>query len=70
MQLVYNFNNDPVKVGDMVTLSDGTEVEVHYFREPHKPESQGKVTVKEHGTTREYYCSIIGAVWKFREDRE
>ena len=55
--------------GDKVTLSNGTEVKVHYFREPHKPGSQGKVTVQEGGSTREYYVSIIGAVWVEREDR-
>jgi len=69
MKLVYNFSNEPVKIGDRAKLSDGTWVTVHYFREPHKPSSQGKVTVQEGGTTREYYVSIIGAVWIEREDR-
>lgn len=69
MQLVYNWNNEPVKVGDRVKLSDDTWVEVHYFRQPYKPNSEGKVTVQQGGTTREYYVSIIDAIWIKREDR-
>ena len=69
MKLVYSINNDPVQLGDLVTLSDGTEVKIHYFRKPHKPESSGKVTVQEHGTTREYFVSVIGAKWIDREDQ-
>jgi len=69
MKLVYNWNNEPVKVGDEVTLSDGKKVKIHYFRQPHKPESSGKVTVQEDGSTREYFVSIIDAVWIDREDQ-
>ena len=69
MQLVYNWNNEPVKLGDRVKLSDSTWAEVHYFRPPHKPNSEGKVTVKQGGQTREYYVSIINAIWIEREDR-
>ena len=68
MKLVYSINGLPVSVGDKVTLSDDVEVTVHYFRQPHKPASSGKVTVMEHGTTREYYVGVIGAKWIERED--
>ena len=69
MKLVYNWSNESVKIGDRVKLSDGTWVEVHYFRPPHKPSSQGKVSVKQGGSTREYYVSVIGATWIEREDQ-
>jgi hypothetical protein len=71
MRLIYT--NDPgreVKVGDDVELAhSGQQARVHYFRPPHKPESEGHVTVLVNGTTREYYVSVIGAEWIEREDR-
>lgn len=66
MILIYNSNKEPVKVGDRVNIGSEASpewVQVHYFREPHKQQSQGKVTVKAGGTTHEYYVSIIGAAW-------
>jgi len=72
MRLVYNWNNEPVKIGDVVTLSKVEKVKVTYFREPHKPSSQGKVSVQsvdDEGMGREYYVSVIGATWIEREDQ-
>ncbi len=69
MKLVYNWNNEPVKLGDRTQLSNGDWVKVHYFRKPHKPAAQGKVSVLENGTIYEYYVSIIGATWIEREDQ-
>lgn len=64
---------DPVEVGDKVTLRNGELVEVTYFRKPHKPSSEGKVSVKyvdERITFEsEYFVSVIGAEWIEREDR-
>ena len=68
MRLVYDRDQSEVKTGDMVQLGCGV-AEVHYFREPHKPGSSGKVTLKTGGTTREYYVGIIGATWIEREDQ-
>jgi hypothetical protein len=51
---------------------DGDVVQVSYFRTPHKPASEGKVSVAAldgTGGTREYYVSVIGAQWIEREDR-
>lgn len=77
MRLVYQMTGEEVQVGDKVTLRDGELVEVTYFREPHKPSSSGKVSVRqmsdvepgEYVCDREYYVSIIGAEWIEREDR-
>lgn len=71
MRLVYKTNKEEVKVGDLVTLSDGEKCRVTYFRPPHKPCSEGKVSVRTDGDNfdREYYVSVIGAEWIDREDR-
>lgn len=71
MRLVYKATGEEVKVGDVVTTFRGKKCEVKYFREPHKPSSEGKVTVKEEGSSfcMEYYVSVIGAEWIEREDR-
>jgi hypothetical protein len=72
MRLVYKATQQPVKLGDPVRLweSDWT---VTYFREPHKPDSEGKVTIRlkgeEEPSGTELYVSIIGAEWIEREDR-
>lgn len=63
---------DEVKRGDQVLLRDGTLVTVAYFVKPHKPNSEGKVSVREPGSEwdREYYVSVIDAEWIDREDRQ
>jgi hypothetical protein len=73
-RLVYTSSLQPgrtvreVKVGHVLELA-GETIVVDYFREPHKPESEGKVTVKwDDGSTREFYVSIIGAKWIERTD--
>ena len=65
MKLVYTETNEPVNVGDRV-CGLGAPMEVTYFREPHKPSSEGKVSLSN---GREYYVSAIGAKWIDREDR-
>ena len=71
MRLVYKQTGMPVLVGDMARLNDGTEVEITYFRPPHKPASSGKVSVKHaSGWTQEFYVGVIGAEWIDREDRK
>ena len=69
MRLVYNGTNDEVKVGDEVSMRDGEDVTISYFREPHKAASSGKVTVETADGPREYYVSGIGAGWVEREDQ-
>lgn len=76
MELVYAHRDDiAVKVGDQVVLDtstgdDGTRVKVAYFRPPHKPSSEGKITVEfPDGSHREFYVSVLGMIWINREDR-
>lgn len=68
--LVYKGTRKPVQVGDVVTTRSG-QATVTYFREPHKPASEGKVSIREFGSRndREYYVSVIGAEWINRTDR-
>lgn len=71
MRLVYKATGKEVKVGDIATTFRGKKCEVKYFREPHKPSSEGKITVQEEGCSfcSEYYVGVIGAEWIEREDR-
>jgi hypothetical protein len=72
MKLVYKATGKPVEIGDRVDIRNCTNV-VAYFRQPHKPDSEGKVTLRMPGEGeplgREYYVSVIGAEWIEREDR-
>jgi len=65
MKLVYKKTGEPVKVGDPVEVG-GVASAVSYFREPHKPASEGKVSL---ASGAECYVSVIGAEWIEREDR-
>jgi hypothetical protein len=73
MRLVYKANQHPVRLGDNVAMPDGSNGTICYFSVPHKPDSEGKVTLlaegakEPHGT--EVYVSVIGAEWIEREDR-
>ena len=68
MRLVYESTGKPVQVGDKVTL-DGELLIVDYFRPPHKPNSEGKVTlVGKSKFGYEFYVSVIGAKWMDRDD--
>jgi hypothetical protein len=73
MQLIYAATGKPVQVGDIVTLSDGGQAVVEFFREPHKPSSSGHVSVSVTGGrgagSAEYYVGVIGARWIDREDQ-
>jgi hypothetical protein len=72
MRLIYDKTGEPVKAGDVIHLN-GAPCFVYGFREPHKPASSGKVSVKamnDAGYCREYYVSVIGATWVDREDRQ
>lgn len=73
MRLVYKATQQPVKLGDTVVLRDGQGFTVDFFSEPHKPDSEGKVTLLAEGAERphgtEVYVSGIGAEWIEREDR-
>lgn len=72
MRLVYKATGKEVKVGDIATTFRGEKCEVKYFRPPHKPSSEGKVTVQfgeDKFNCMEYYVGVIGAEWIEREDR-
>ena len=69
MKLVYKATQQPVAVGDSIIFRDEPHT-VHYFRPPHKPSSEGKITITNaDGHCFEYYVSVIGAAWIDREDR-
>lgn len=75
MKLIYTDGpkkGELVKVGDEVRTSHRNKATVTFFREPHKPESEGKVSIKngKTGCEQELYVSVIGAEWIDREDRE
>lgn len=70
--LIYKDTLEPVKVGDVVYIDD-QRMYVRYFKEPHKPSSQGHVSVAvdmKTGNWTEYYASVIGAWWVGLSDRE
>lgn len=71
MKLVYTKTQVEVKVGDIITEDDGTQLKVEHFRQPHKPSSSGKVTVSCEGENyqMEYFVGVIGAEWIEREDQ-
>lgn len=66
MKLVYKNTQQPVNLGDVVILKSGEAATVDYFAQPHKPSSEGKVSILPGG---EFYVSVIGAEWIDREDR-
>lgn len=68
-RLVYKDGNAPVAVGDVVILNSGEVAEVEYFRPPHSPASEGRVSVRCGKQTSEYYVGVIGARWIERTDR-
>lgn len=55
--------------GDQVKVS-GRTVVVDWFQPPHKPSSEGKLTVRDGCEYQEFYVSVIGAEWQEREDRK
>jgi hypothetical protein len=67
MKLIYQATAEPVHIGDTVPLGN-----VIYFRRPHKPDAEGKITIqtgKRQVDCREVYVSLIGAEWVEREAR-
>lgn len=74
MRLVYSETETPVAIGDEVILDAPVRrYTVGFFRPPHKPSSQGHVTLYLEGNVRlaqEYYVSVIGARWVDREDQQ
>lgn len=72
MKLVHKETGKPAKVDDFVFDKDGDTWILKYFVEPHKPSSEGKVTVlhEEDKFIMEYYASVVGLEWIEREDRE
>lgn len=73
MRLTYDKTGEEVKAGDIVHLRDDAPYIVYGFSKPHKPSSEGKVSVRAMTETaffREFYVSVIGASWIEREDRQ
>lgn len=70
-KLVYKDSGKEVKVGDVVTLFDGSVGVITYFRPPHKEESSGKISVRLDGRPfdSEYYAGVIGAEW-IKQEKE
>jgi len=70
MRLVYRDTQAEVKIGDWVTIR-GLAWEINHFAPPHKPSSSGKVTLRTKDQVyREFFVTVIGAVWIEREDRK
>ena len=69
-KLVDKDTGKEIKVGDMRTLYGGEEVKVTWLSPPHKPSSQGKVSVEYIGRdwSQEFYASIVGGEYKYVED--
>lgn len=65
MRLVDEATQNEIKVGDIVKTFRGKSVTVEGMREPHKPSSTGRVTVRtlDGKQVREYFPGVIGAVW-------
>lgn len=70
MRLVYKSTGKTVKVGDHIRIrGSADECTITYFAPPHKPSSEGKISIDCEGTIHEYYVSVVGAHWIEREDR-
>lgn len=72
MKLIYESTGKEVKEGDVTKTANLNTVTILSFSKPHKPSSEGKVTVKHgiHGPTQELYVGVIGAKWIDREDQQ
>lgn len=70
MRLVYKATGKPVQLLDRHTVG-GFEIIVDHAPEPHKSDSEGKITfmMPDGSSGPTYYVSIIGAEWIEREDR-
>lgn len=66
MKLV-NKNGDEISAGSTVYDNDGNPHIVSYCAKPHKPQSSGKMTVRDGFT--EYYVGSYGCEWIEREDQ-
>lgn len=77
MKLIWVRNPNPALVGQEVKPGQagedfrGDPVEVVFFRPPHKPSSEGKVSVCQpgHSAQSEVYVGVIGAAWVDRGDQ-
>ncbi len=79
MRLIYTeglWKGEEVEEGDVINIEGRASMRVLSFRKPHKPASEGFVTVVSPAesvssqNTMEYFVSVIGAAWIEREDRE
>jgi hypothetical protein len=71
MKLIYERSRMPVCVGDNLTLDDGEAVMVSTIVKPHKPNSTGRVCVRNihNGEESCYFPGVVKAVWIDREDQ-
>jgi hypothetical protein len=71
MQLVYEVTGKPVQCGDVVHVGNWAHF-VQAIIEPHKPGSTGRVwciSMDEKQLFKEWFPSVIGAVWIGRTDQ-
>jgi len=73
LRLIHEASGIRAHVGDFVGNKRNNEVRfISYFREPHKPASEGKVSTQVtygDSSSRENYVSVWGLKWIEREDR-
>lgn len=72
MKLIHKHTGLEAKIGDVVRFpKDARPCRILYFKKPHKPASEGHVTVADwNGQTHERYCGVFGLEWIDREDRQ
>ncbi len=73
MQLVNMKTKQPVNVGDILTHPrDNEKMVVTYFIPPHKPSSNGFISVrpvdKPEAMEQEYYVMVFGLKWEDKDE--
>jgi hypothetical protein len=71
MKLVYEVNNQPVLIGDVVHVNNHPYY-IENIVEPHKPGSTGRVwcrSMDERKYFNEWFPNVVGAVWIERTDQ-
>jgi len=72
MKLIHKPTGNEIKEGSQILIGDNLYVTVSWCPPPHKPSSQGKMTVKylsgQESSVK--YCSVFDCEWIDREDRE
>lgn len=58
---------EEIKVGDVRSTGRNERVQITGLQPPHKPSSQGKVSVKsvQDGWSMQYYASVVGGTYEW-----